>query len=199
MYKFIVLGILLMLIFVRCEESEKPFNENLELKAALMGKWKKIPDPNSSGVSESEVIFEDHTMHWYDSGVNIYSEGNGEIQTVRGQCPVKFTFRDGIQHYNPDNLKYVYSFTDINENDLLWVFILDGENSTVVSYSIVDGAITMEDTWKREPMHTYISTSFVRLTNDGKTAEFCYPGSGVFASPITKSIRSIFKKTAGSL
>lgn len=181
MCKLILLPILLALLFVGCQEDEKPFKENLKLKAALMGKWEKTPDPNEPGVVHNEVIFEDHTMHWYDSGVNIYSEGNGEIQTVRGQCPVKFTFRDGIQHYNPYNVKFVYLFSDTNEDDLLWVFDLDGENSAVTNYTIVDGIIIKGDTRQTKPLSTYITSCFVRFKNDGKTAEFCHPSYGVCA------------------
>lgn len=177
MHNFMMSGLLLTLIFFGCQENEKPFKENVELKAALTGKWRKAPDPNSPGVADSEVIFADHTMHWYDSAANIDSNGNGEIQTVRGQCPVKYTFRDGIQYYNPDNLKAVYLFSDTNEDDLLWVFTLDGANSIIVDYTVVDNAIITGDTWQTQPVPTYITSCFVLFKNDGKTAEFCHPST----------------------
>jgi hypothetical protein len=169
-HKFITLITLMIPItWIGCS-SEDEFKENLELKTNLQGTWKRDLEASIW----SQVTFNDHTLSWYDSTVH-----DGEIQSSRGQCPVKYTFNDGIEYYNPANVN-LYSFSGTTENNLLWTILNEGENSTIVDYSIVNGVVSPGQSWQTStPILGYISSSYVRFSNDRKTAEFCN-GNSVF-------------------
>lgn len=172
--KFILSVVFVTVIFcIRCQEDDKKTpGENHVLKASLQGTWIRVED-NNPALLKNQLVFDEHSVTWYDSTVNMFENDLGEIQTVRGKCPVKYTFKDGIQHYNPFNTTHVYTFSESTENNILWVFIKQGENSVVVDYSIADGLVSIGDRWEIPSFESYISSCVVRFTNNHETASFC--------------------------
>jgi hypothetical protein len=167
--------ICVILIFSSCSESETPNEENVGLKSNLQGTWERTFGEQGSSFFVSQVTFADYEVTSYDSMVIMTDELNGEIQTRRGKCPVSYTFNDGVQHYNPRNTTHVYTFSGTTENDILWVYIEDGEKSKIVDYQIINGVVTVLEQWTTSTPVSSIHSSFVRFANNFNTAEFCYP------------------------
>jgi hypothetical protein len=170
-HKFFQLLTLMILIFcIGCKE-ENEFEENVELKASLQGTWKLASPPSIW----TQVTFNDHTATWYDSTVISFDGLVGEIQTERGQCPVKYAFNDG---------SIGFTFASSTETDVLWFLLNEGENSTIVDYTIENAIVSAGQSWVANqptgPRH--FSTCFVRLSTDRKTVEFCDGGGTI--SPV---------------
>jgi hypothetical protein len=168
-YLFLIYTILIL----SCNKEDE-FKENILLKNRLEGTWIMENDQHQYMY---RLTFNGNKVSWYDSIVNVNdSFGNGEIQSSRGNCPVKYSFRDGKQYYNPYNTTHVYSFSGTTENDILWVFILDGGNSIIRDYSVTNNLVKFEKQWKTpDPIGGSIETSYVKFKNDFKIAEFCIP------------------------
>jgi len=171
-HKFIqLLTLVTLILWIGCSEDDV-VEENLELKASLQGTWKM----NGAPSMWTQVTFDDHTLSWYDSSVSMFNDLDGEIQTVRGTCPVKFTINDG---------SIGFTFTSLGkETDVLGVLLNEGENSTIVDYSIENGIVSAGQSWVA-PQPTgpsHFTSCFVRLSNGGKTVEFC--DGGVLYNPI---------------
>jgi hypothetical protein len=61
-----------------------------------------------------------------------------------------------------------------NKNDLLLVFTNEGAGSTIVDYSIMNGIVSPGQSWQAsQPTPSFITSSFVRFSDNRKTAEFC--------------------------
>ena len=121
----------------------------------------------------SQITFNDHTATWYDSAVNTFNGLDGEIQTERGTCPVKFTINDG---------RIGFTFTTIStESNVLWFILDEGENSTVVDYTITNGIVSTGNSWEaNQPTGPrFFNSCFVKLSNDGESVGFCSGGGSI--------------------
>lgn len=167
-----LLTAMILILWIGCSEDDV-VGENLELKSALQGTWKI----NAAPSFWTEITFDDHTLTWYDSTVSMFNDLDGEIQAVRGTCPVKFAINDGSGGF---------TFTSLaKETYVLGVLFNEGENSTVVDYSIENGIVSAGQSWVA-PQPTgpsYFNTCYVRLSNDRQTVEFC-SGDGSQTAPI---------------
>lgn len=183
-YNYIQLLIItIMLILSGCKKDEKPFNENLELKANLQGTWESVS--GNPPYLFSKRTFNVHTLIFSDSTIE-----SDLIVTQKGQCPVKFTFNDGIQYYNPLNvIGGLYTFSETKENNLLWFISNEGSNVFIDDYTVKDGIIIYRDSWQINTVQNpnTFSPYYIKFSNDLKTVEFWDP-PGQYSHTYTKVI-----------
>lgn len=173
MLRFImaIFSAVLFISLVSCDRKEDPvvppsFVENTSLKSKLQGNWERLTDESFYNF----LNFQGNTLTWSDS-----MAGPEGIQSVKGKCPVKYSFRDGINHYNPRN-SGSYWFSDVNENNILWLLQDQADATIVTNYRITEGVITKEDSYSTtESLNQYIGASYVVFKDNETKVEFCIP------------------------
>lgn len=168
--------IFLFVAFMACEQKVgDTAKENTDLKQKLSGTW-ELEVVNGNMYNHFEVTFKDDSLIWSDSvsAMDPPPGKNALIQTKKGSCPVKYTFRDGIEHYNPDSIK-TYSFTNFEENSILWVFENQYTENVYQDYVLENSVITKKAGYEGVPDRIWVRSSAVKFSVDGTTAFFCEP------------------------
>jgi hypothetical protein len=170
-HRFIqLLTLMILVLWIGCSDND--FEENVELKESLQGTWKRVTEPPTMF---GEITFNDHTASWYDSTIMMVNDLNGEIQTERGTCPVKFTINDG-------SIGFTFTATS-KETDVLWFLLNVGEKSTIFDYTVENGIVSAGNSWRaNQPTGPRnFNSCFIRFSNDRRTVEFCFGGTSITA------------------
>jgi len=153
--------------------------ENTKLKNRLQGWWERKIEVESTlerSLLINQIYFKENSASWIDSTVNFADESklNGTGQTVKGKCPAKYSFKDGINHYNPLNSKF-YWFEGISENNIVWLIFNEGEQTTITNYELTNGIVSIVSEYKSNSFLNYIGSCYVTFDDSADNVTFCEP------------------------
>lgn len=164
-----------IVLSIACQDDTEDTEENSDLKQKLSGTWVQ-EKTDGSIYNHFEITFKENSVIWSDSIsiLNYPGAVDGHVQTMRGSCPVMYTFKDGIEHYNPDG-KTSYSFSKFPDNNILWVFEDDFTENIYQDYILENSVITKKESFESEPHRLSVLSSVVKFSADLKTVTFCEP------------------------
>jgi len=165
----------LLISSIACEDDTKEAKENTDLKQKLLGTWEQEASSDAL-YNHFEITFTENSVIWSDSisVLNYPGAGDGSMQTMNGSCPVMYTFKDGIEHYNPDG-DNSYSFTKFSDDNILLVFEEDFTENVYQDYLMKNFVISKKESFESLPHRLSVHSSAVRFSSDFKTVTFCEP------------------------